>query len=35
MHLYKESIAKPYSFLVNDSTLASDSPLHFTHNPLG
>ena len=30
--LYKECTAKLYSFLVIDSTLASDNPLHFRKN---
>ena len=29
MNLYKIYTVKPYSFLVNDTTLASDNPLHF------
>ena len=29
MNLYKKCTAKPYSFLVIDSTLASDNPLRF------
>ena len=29
MKLYKESSAKPYSFLVIDATLALNNPLHF------
>ena len=32
MNLYKKCIAKSYSFLVIDSTLASDNPLHFRKN---
>ena len=32
MNLYKKCTAKPYSFLVIDSTLASDNPLHFRKN---
>ena len=31
MNLYKKFTAKPYSFLVIDTTLASDNPLHFRH----
>ena len=27
-------MAKPYSFLVNGSTLATDNPLHFRSNLL-
>ena len=34
MNLYKKSTAKPYSCLVNDTTLASDSSLHFRKNLL-
>ena len=30
----KKCTAKPYSFLVNDTTLASDNPLCFTRNLL-
>ena len=29
INIYKECIAKLYSFLVNDTTLASDNPLKF------
>ena len=29
---YKKYTAKPYSFLVNDATLASDHPLRFRKN---
>ena len=29
MKIYKKCIAKPYSFLVNDTTLPSDDPLRF------
>ena len=29
MNLYKKSTAKPYSFLVIDTTLSSDYPLRF------
>ena len=29
MKIYKKCTAEPYSFLVNDATLASDSPLRF------
>ena len=32
MNFYKKFTAKPYSFLVNDATLASDNPLHFIKN---
>ena len=34
MNLYKKCTAKPYSFLVIDTTPASDNPLHFTKNLL-
>ena len=34
MNLYKKCTAKPYSFLVIDTTLASDNPLHFRKNLL-
>ena len=34
MNLYKNSIAKPYSFLVIDATLASDNPSCFKKNLL-
>ena len=30
--IYKKYADEPYSFLVNDTTLASDSPLKFTKN---
>ena len=29
MIIYKKYTAKPYSFLVNNTTLASDNPLRF------
>ena len=29
MNLYKKYTAKPYSFLVTDTTLATDNPLRF------
>ena len=29
MKIYKKCTAKPYSFLVNDTTLPSDNPLRF------
>ena len=29
IYIYKQYTAKPYSFLVNDATLASDNPLRF------
>ena len=32
MNLHKKCIAKPYSFLVIDTILASDNPLHFRKN---
>ena len=32
---YKKCTAKPYSFLVNDTTLPSDNPLRFRKNLLG
>ena len=32
--LHKKCTAKPYSFLVVDSTLASDNPLSFRKNLL-
>ena len=32
MDLYKKLTAKPYSFLVIDTTLASDNPLLFKKN---
>ena len=35
MKMYKKSTAKPYSFLVNDTTLASDDPLRFRKNLFG
>ena len=31
-NIYKKWTAKPYSFLVNDATLASDNPLRFRKN---
>ena len=34
MNLSKQFIAKPYSILVIDTTLASDSPLHLRKNLL-
>ena len=33
MNLHKKCIEKPYSFLIIDSTLASDNLLHFRKNP--
>ena len=35
MNIYKKCSEKPYSFLVIDSTLASDDPLNFRKNLLG
>ena len=35
MKIYKKCTAKPYSFLVNDTTLASDDSLRFRKNLLG
>ena len=32
MKIYKKCTAEPYSFLVNDATLASDNPLRFRKN---
>ena len=32
MNLYKKCTTKPYYFLVNDATLASDNPLRFRKN---
>ena len=32
--IYKKCTAEPYSFLVNDTTLASDDPLNFRKNLL-
>ena len=29
INIYKKCMDKPYSFLVNDTTLASDDPLRF------
>ena len=29
INIYRECTGKPYSFLVNDTTLASDNPLRF------
>ena len=34
MNLYKKRTAKPYSFLITDTTLASDNPLAFRKNLL-
>ena len=35
MNIYKKCTAKPYSFLVNDTTLPSDDRLRFRKNLLG
>ena len=35
MKIYKKCTAKPYSFLLNDTTLPSDDPLRFRKNLLG
>ena len=35
MKIYKKCTAKPYSCLVNDTTLPSDDPLRFRKNLLG
>ena len=35
MKIYKKCTAKPYSFLVNDTTLPSNDPLRFRMNLLG
>ena len=32
--IYKKCTAEPYSFLINDTTLASDCPLRFRKNLL-
>ena len=32
MKIYKKCTKKPYSFLVNDTTLQSSDPLRFKHN---
>ena len=32
IRIYKKCTDKPYSFLVNDLTLASDDPLRFRKN---
>ena len=34
MKIYKKFTAKPYSFLVNDTTLPSDDPLRFRKNKI-
>ena len=34
MNIYNKSTKKPYSFLVNDTTLPSDNPLRFRKNLL-
>ena len=35
MNVYKICTAKPYSFLVNDTTISSYDPLRFRKNLLG
>ena len=35
MKIYKKCTAKPYSVLVNDTTLQSENPLKFRKNLLG
>ena len=35
INIYKKPTKEPYSFLVNDTTLASDNPLRFRKNLLG
>ena len=35
VNLYKKCTAKPYSYLVIDSTLPSDNPLHFRKESFG
>ena len=32
IRIYKKFTDKPYSFLVNDTTLSSDNPLRFRKN---
>ena len=32
-NIYRKCTAEPYSFFVNDTTLASDNPLRFRKNP--
>ena len=34
MKLFKDFAKKPYSFLMNDTTLSSDNPLKFRKNLL-
>ena len=34
MKIYKKCFVEPYSFLVNDATIASDDPLRFRKNLL-
>ena len=34
-NIYRKCTAEPYSFLVNDTTLASDNPLRFRKNLFG
>ena len=35
MKIYRKCTAKPYSFLVSDTTLPSDDPSRFRKNLLG
>ena len=32
MNIYQKCTSKPYSFLVNDTTFASDNPLRYQRN---
>ena len=32
VNIYRKCTAEPYSFFVNDTTLASDNPLRFRKN---
>ena len=34
MKIHKKYTAEPYSFLINDATLASNNPLRFRKNLL-
>ena len=34
MNLYKKYAAKPYSFLLSNTTIAPGNPLHFRYNLL-
>ena len=34
MKIYKKCTAEPHSFLINDTTFASDNPLRFRKNLL-